>query len=368
MGEHRGYRIRLRGDRWLAEVRRPDKAGYYAKTFDGKRQASDWAIAEMAAVRSGARKSASASMSQTGTLAMTDAYCTYLRGRNRSPSHLKYVKRLGHALATHVPDMGAPDVPRTIATWLDNQHQVRRHPGQPVSMATRNKYLAVIRALCRFAMRRDLLDRDPTRMCDMASLPEKIKPQFTIGELRACLAQTHYKTQRGMRKGMPKKPDPYHLLFAIMTYTGLRYQEAACLRWEDIDFQGNVILVRLESGARIKRERERIVPIQPELLAILDAQRQPGGHLFPGRRHNTSRGFRAFLKRAGLQDDDRSPHSCRHTYAGLMTATGVPTALLGAYLGHTNASTTQGYTKLAARYVTAVDGWPRGRFLLTAIG
>jgi site-specific recombinase XerC len=38
--------------------------------------------------------------------------------------------------------------------------------------------------------------------------------------------------------------------------------------------------------------------------------------------------------------------------------------LLGAYLGHSNASTTMGYTKLATRYVTAVKDWPRGEFRL----
>lgn len=60
----------------------------------------------------------------------------------------------------------------------------------------------------------------------------------------------------------------------------------------------------------------------------------------------------------------RTPHSCRHTYAGLMTATGVPGALLGAYLGHSSADTTAIYTKLAGRYAQAVGAWGRGEFRL----
>lgn len=47
-----------------------------------------------------------------------------------------------------------------------------------------------------------------------------------------------------------------------------------------------------------------------------------------------------------------------------MTATGVPGALLGAYLGHSSADTTAIYTKLASRYAQAVGGWARGEFRL----
>jgi hypothetical protein len=47
----------------------------------------------------------------------------------------------------------------------------------------------------------------------------------------------------------------------------------------------------------------------------------------------------------------------------MLTATGVPTALVGAYLGHTAAATTMLYTKLAASYVNSVAGWERGELL-----
>lgn len=76
------------------------------------------------------------------------------------------------------------------------------------------------------------------------------------------------------------------------------------------------------------------------------------------------RDFRRFLKRATIPLDGRTPHSCRHTYAGLMTATGVPSILLATYLGHAATATTAGYSSMAAQYVTQVEGWARGQFRL----
>ena len=125
-------------------------------------------------------------------------------------------------------------------------------------------------------------------------------------------------------------------------------------------------MVALAAGGRVKRQRERLVPLQPELAAILEPLKQDSGHLFTGKSWNPTRGFQAFLGRAGVTVAGRSPHSLRHTYAGIMTATGLPGPLLSAYLGHTSAATTMQYTKLAARYVAAVTGWSRGEMPIMA--
>lgn len=113
-----------------------------------------------------------------------------------------------------------------------------------------------------------------------------------------------------------------------------------------------------------ERGRERIVPLQPELAEILGQPGAAGDPVAPRLEAIDSRRFARFLARCGVPAAGRTPHSCRHTYAGLMTATGVPGALLGAYLGHSSADTTAIYTKLAGRYAQAVGDWPRGAFRL----
>jgi integrase len=208
-------------------------------------------------------------------------------------------------------------------------------------------------------MRRGLLPRDPTLAIDRASREERVRAQFTIDDLRAMLTAQ-------LADASPE----YHRLVALLAYTGMRFREAALARWEDIDWSGRCILVRVGPGRRVKRNRERLIPLQDELAAVLEPHRQEAGPLTQGQEWNPTRGFRSYLKRAGVAVDGRSPHSLRHTYAGIMTATGVPAQLLMAYLGHSSAATMLRYTRLAARFVavTEREKWQRGEIRICKQG
>lgn len=348
-----GWRARLLRGSWVGIVRIPKENREESKSWPTKQEAEKWAKRRYADLLTGAGWAAKRSEGDTGTLAQD--YQTDLQARGRVDSHRREVKRVLALLAVAVPNLQASSAAADLERWLNEATKDN-------ARATRNRWLVTVRGLCRWAMRRRRLERDPTEAIDKASVPEYLRPQFTVDELRRCLAQTHFRCPRGDEP----KSDPYHLLFAVLAYTGLRFQEAAHLRWQDIDWSGRVVLVQLASGARVKRQRERLVPLQPELAAILELHRKPEGHLFKGKSWNPTRGFQSFLKRAGVTIEGRSPHSLRHTFAGIMTATGLPGPLLSAYLGHTSAATTMQYTKLAARFVSAVDGWKRGE--LTIMG
>lgn len=71
-----------------------------------------------------------------------------------------------------------------------------------------------------------------------------------------------------------------------------------------------------------------------------------------------------FTARQGIAIGERSPHSLRHTYAGLMTATGVPSIMLAAWMGHVSMATTAGYAQMAMRFHVVAQAWPRGQFRL----
>jgi integrase len=342
-----GWRSRLLRGSWVGIVRIPKENREESKSWPTKQEAEKWAKRRHADLLTGAGWAAKRSEGDTTTLA--GDYLTDLHARGRVDSHRKEVKRVLEQLAKAVPNLQHATAAVELERWLNEATKDN-------SRATRNRWLVTVRGLCRWAMRRRRLERDPTEMLEKASVPEYLRPQFTVDELRRCLAQTHFKCPRGDEP----KEDPYHLLFAVLLYTGLRFQEAAHLRWQDVDWSGRVLLVQLAAGARVKRQRERLVPLQDELAAILEPRKKPSGHLFRGKTWNPTRGFQAFLGRAGVAVDGRSPHSLRHTFAGIMTATGLPGPLLSAYLGHTSAATTMEYTKLAARYVSAVSGWPRG--------
>ena len=348
-----GWRARLLRGSWVGIVRIPKENREESKSWPTRQEAEKWAKRRYADLLTGAGFAAKRSEGDTATL--TTDYLADLKARGRVDSHRREVKRVLDLLAIAVPNLQASNAASELEQWLNETTKDN-------ARATRNRWLVTVRGLCRWAIRRRRLERDPTEAIDKASVPEYLRPQFTLAELKKCLAQSHYKCPRGD----DPKVDPWHLLFAVLTYTGLRFQEAVHVRWEDIDWSGHVVMVALAAGGRVKRKRERLVPLQAELAAILESVRRESGHLFGGKEWNPTRGFQSFLGRAGVTVDGRSPHSLRHTYAGLMTATGLPGTLLMAYLGHTSAATTMEYTKLATRYVASTEGWGRGRLAITS--
>jgi integrase len=210
--------------------------------------------------------------------------------------------------------------------------------------------LVEVRALCGWALKRDLIEKDPTRAIERATQPDKLKAQFTVAELVHLLA-------------LPT-PDPaWRKRFALMLYAGLRDDEAAALTWSDVDVSGRVIKIRKHVGHRLKRGKERIVELQRELAQILGES--GSGKVAPViDQHNARRGCDGFLADCGIPKAGRSPHSCRHTYAALMTATGVAGFMLADLMGHSSQATTAGYARLARQHSRAVEGWQRGEFSL----
>jgi integrase len=354
VGKKKGYRIRERYGRTVAEVWHGQ--GYRQKTFpgnrDGRREADDWARDEAARVRAGV---AARLRFPAATGQLVEDHVAELRALGRSAKHIAEVLRYGRLLAESVPDLGARGADAAVTRFLAAPPRGDGEAG-PLAPATRNKWLVTVRGICQWAILHERLAVDPTRMLRQAARDQPLPPTFSIDELRTLLAHDRWDTPRA--DSDPR--DPYHPLFATLAYTGFRFQEAARLWWEDVDWTGGAVLVRLREGAVIKRRKERIVPLQAELARILGEWRQAGGPIFGGRSGNPFRGFAAFLGRAGVPIDGRSPHACRHTWASLMAASGVTSDLLRAYLGHGSVSTTAIYTQTATRYVGAVRDWPRG--------
>lgn len=343
---------------------------YRTKIFDKLQQAEDWAEREAGAIRFGG----AAPVGRCLTAQAAADYLKHLESKGRSKSHRDNVRRTLDAVAAVVPDLTASEAGYGIGAWLDTL---------TCAPASRNRQLVEVRGLVRWLMRWRRLAHDPTAPLQRVGEDRPLKPQFAADEVVRLLARP--------------TPDPsMHRRVALMLLAGLRDDEAAALRWRDLDLVGGSLLVRKVEGRRLKRNKERIVPLQPALRAILGeigepptfpaydaamapemakprardeaaARRRgtgPDGQVAPIIDRNLRRSFPAYLQACGIAVEDRTPHSCRHTYAGLMTATGVPTALLAAYMGHGSAVTTFGYAQASARHTRAVEGWPRGVLLV----
>jgi integrase len=135
-------------------------------------------------------------------------------------------------------------------------------------------------------------------------------------------------------------PWPIRVLNALCLFAGLREGEACGRRWRDLSDAAplSALLVRDQYGGKaLKTERPRVVPVHPELAAILEKWATEGFELYTGQapkpddfivpnvssrraadHHSRSSFYKAFVKHAeaaGVRP--RSLHSTRHTFISL---------------------------------------------------
>ena len=173
------------------------------------------------------------------------------------------------------------------------------------------------------------------------------------------------------------RPDYRHYL-AVRFYTGMRSGEVNGLRWHNVDFANDLILVRetlvqgrLQEGTKTY-DSNRDIPMLPPVRQALEAQRKlvPKGvkwvfctrNGYPIENRNfTKRVWKPLLANLGLTY--RRPYQTRHTAATLMLAAGESPEWVARVLGHT---TTQMLFTTYSRYVpnlTRQDGSAMARLL-----
>lgn len=159
------------------------------------------------------------------------------------------------------------------------------------------------------------------------------------------------------------------LVASIFLLSGLRKQEAIALRWESIDFERGILLIKeryeqasgniiqgTKSGLNITRQ----VPVPKDLINLLSEHRKTSkfdqgndfvlsddkGHHFFG--WDVSRLINAVRDRAGF---DVSTHSLRHSYGRQFVANGGSVKILQSILGHSSSSVTDLYSDLAGKRI-----------------
>jgi len=145
-----------------------------------------------------------------------------------------------------------------------------------------------------------------------------------------------------------RRPGPKNALLWLMAGAGLRYREAACLTWGDVDRQQGIVTLRTTKGGR-----PRLAPLPHQAKAILDEiwkeEFSPDDLIAPNRdgkpfSHMKSL-FRTAAERSGVAI--KGPHTLRHICATyLLTATS-DLQLVSTMLGHTQLRTTQLYAQVS---------------------
>jgi integrase len=354
MGKHQGFQVIPDGDRWRGRYR--VGGTYRSKTYDTAEQARAWAMARASELITGQPVGVTLPVvtPRADAAKLAALYLVALDTRRRAISHQANVKHTLAMVADAVPDLAAPEAHRQMEAWLDGvqilrvgRHQRKR--SKAPSPGYRNRLIAEVRAWCRWLVRKEYLTLDPSRTLDRATVHREIKAQFTMDEVRQLCA--------------PCADHPLQRWVCLMLLAGLRADEACALTWADV--VGLQIYVRKHAGHRLKRGKERLVPLQGRLAEILGPPGAGTVAPLPGARSTVQMGrhFRTFLRHCGIEPGDRTPHSCRHTYGAMMIATGAPSILVQAYMGHKAMATTSDYAQAAPLHVEAVKGWGMGVLL-----
>ena len=128
-------------------------------------------------------------------------------------------------------------------------------------------------------------------------------------------------------------------------HTGMRRGEILNLKWNDIDFNRNVVIVR-----NSKNGERREIPLSNRLREMLKSLPMNGECVFHSRAGNPYRSIRtAFataVKRAGL--DDFHFHDLRHVFATTLKTRGADLSDIKEYLGHKSLEMTNRYSHVTS--------------------
>lgn len=328
-----------------------------------------------------------ATIGKSSVLATGIEQATLQRSRGNNPKHCDSIENLARAVSrAGITDFKDPMFATRFELWLNNlrpdwcvtpdsekaRHRFRSKARKALSQGTKHRLARVMRGMVTYAMERDpSITRDPLIGFEAPKLEKKIKPTFLVDELRRLVSDDWCL-------------DPWWLPMCILIYTGCRAQEGMHLKWESIGWTSGTIMVRLDDAYDLKFQKERILPLQPELREILERVlkqrnltaetargyilndehlRRSGSALRPRKAKRTvdneyTRAFRLAVLRCGIDCGGRSTHSTRHSYITLQLAASVEFYRLMSWVGHESESTTLGYGKSRDSYLNDVDGWP----------
>jgi len=227
----------------------------------------------------------------------------------------------------------------------DEYRDWHRKRNPKLSNTTINRATAFLRAMLRFAMKRNMIEKMPINYFEM--LPEHREPK---GFLRPEEVETL------IDNADPKMQDIIYCLI----YTGCRKGEILSLRWEQVDFDKRLITLTTKDSKR--RGRTIYKPISDPLMKLLHQRQERNQFIkspfvFPSRINpfepvkDIRSGWSSACKKSGLINV--TPHLLRHTFASWLTMeTNGDLQSVSRLVGHSSINiTNEFYAHLSSEYL-----------------
>lgn len=200
-----------------------------------------------------------------------------------------------------------------------------------------HRKISTLRSLCRYLRKNGHLQLDPLAKISLPKIPRRIVQDIPAADLQNMFSRFPWEEQEN---------GPQDRLILLLFYTtGIRLSELTGLDCADVDLGRGVIKV---TG---KRNKQRVVPVHPELHESLQAWlRGRKGPLFTDEQGNPVyrlKIYRIVNRYLRLFSDalKTSPHVLRHSFATHMLNNGAQLMAIKEILGHTSLAATQVYTK-----------------------
>jgi integrase len=189
------------------------------------------------------------------------------------------------------------------------------------AVSTVRRHLAYVRAAYRYAVRHELVERDPTADVRLPRLPDHDPATYSNEQLRQVHAAIRSEREE--------------LVFFLFAFAGLRLGEVAGLEWRQVEFEHWQIRLAGKGG------KLRLVPLHPAVTELLREQRTRSVRweqvlgTVNGQRlaaNTLGRSVRAIVDRAGVEVEQPS-HAFRRTVATVMYESGVRARVIERIMG-----------------------------------
>jgi len=227
-----------------------------------------------------------------------------------------------------------------VTPILIEQYKGKRLNADGRKPATVNRELACLKCAFNWAIKNAKASANPVR---------------SVKLLKENNMRLRYLSQEEIGRLLNACPTTIRRIVTAALHTGMRLGEILPLKWEDIDFAQNIIILK-----NTKSGRMREIPINGVLRKTLNECRKNTDevHVFcnesgvPYRSINSM--FQRIIKKAGIADFRF--HDLRHTAASYMVMLGIQLATVREILGHQSINMTLRYAHLSQEHkLTAME-------------